>query len=228
MVLNTFGGLCDLVGRHRSSVVMRLLATVFLFSCTVTLTLTALQLYRDYNRGVMLIESRLSEIDGSYRGSLGEALLWGLAGADVAERAAPLPSFGAGPIIQDMIAIEKVRHYGETVAAVIAENRYVAEDACDLVEVVYEQLPVVLDPREAPKDGAPLVHEQLGTIGRREELLRHETHAVKRGAEETERDENRDPARPHRHHEKAAKRAHDRTRLAQLPYVRLPLIPKGE
>ena len=74
MVLNTFGGLCDLVGRHRSSVVMRLLATVFLFSCTVTLTLTALQLYRDYNRGVMLIESRLSEIDGSYRGSLGEAL----------------------------------------------------------------------------------------------------------------------------------------------------------
>ena len=74
MALNTFGGLCDLVGRHRSSVVMRLLATVFLFSCTVTLTLTALQLYRDYNRGVMLIESRLAEIDGSYRGSLGEAL----------------------------------------------------------------------------------------------------------------------------------------------------------
>jgi len=74
MALNTFGGLCDLVGRHRSSVAMRLLATVFLFSCTVTLTLTALQLYRDYHRGVMLIESRLAEIDGSYRGSLGEAL----------------------------------------------------------------------------------------------------------------------------------------------------------
>ena len=74
MALNTFGGMCDLVGRHRSSVVMRLLATVFLFSCTVTLTLTGLQLYRDYHRGVMLIESRLAEIDGSYRGSLGEAL----------------------------------------------------------------------------------------------------------------------------------------------------------
>src|SRR4249920_1037644 len=41
-------------------------------------------------------------------------------GADVAEHAAPLPSFGAGPIIQDLIAIEKVRHYGEAVAAVIA------------------------------------------------------------------------------------------------------------
>src|SRR5438552_2412056 len=51
-----------------------------------------------------------------------------LTGADVAARAAPLPSFGAGPIVQDMIATEKVRHYGETVATVIAENRYIAED----------------------------------------------------------------------------------------------------
>ena len=82
-------------------------------------------------------------------------------GADVAEHAAPLPSFGAGPIVQDMIAIEKVRHYGEAVAAVIAEDRYIAEDACDLIEVEYEPLPVVLDPFEAQKDGAPLVHEKL-------------------------------------------------------------------
>jgi CO/xanthine dehydrogenase Mo-binding subunit len=86
-----------------------------------------------------------------------------LTGADVAARAAPLPSFGAGPIIQDMIAIEKVRHYGETVAAVIAEDRYIAEDACDLIDVDYEKLPVVLDPLQARKDGAPLVHEKLET-----------------------------------------------------------------
>ncbi len=84
-------------------------------------------------------------------------------GADVQERAAPLPSFGAGPIVQDLIATEKVRHYGETVAAVVAENRYVAEDACDLIEVVYEQLPVVLDPVAAREEGATLVHEALGT-----------------------------------------------------------------
>ena len=62
-----------------------------------------------------------------------------------------------------MIAIEKVRHYGETVAAVIAENRYIAEDACDLIEVDYEPLPVVLDPFAAREEGAPLVHEALGT-----------------------------------------------------------------
>ncbi|WP_213776667.1 ATP-binding protein [Caballeronia sp. dw_276] len=74
MTLNTFGGLWDSVDRHRSSVVLRLLATVFLFSCMVTLTLTALQLYRDYDRGMALIESRLAEINESYRGSLGEAL----------------------------------------------------------------------------------------------------------------------------------------------------------
>ena len=84
-------------------------------------------------------------------------------GKDVAEHAAPLPSFGAGPIVQDMIAIEKVRHYGETVAAVIAEDRYIAEDACELIEVTYEQLPVVLDPVAAREEGAPLVHEALGT-----------------------------------------------------------------
>ncbi|MDX6597727.1 MAG: hypothetical protein QOE87_1614, partial [Gaiellales bacterium] len=84
-------------------------------------------------------------------------------GKDVSERANPLPSFGAGPIIQDMIAIEKVRHYGECVAAVVAENRYIAEDACDLIEVDYEPLPPVLDPFEARKEGGPLVHEKMGT-----------------------------------------------------------------
>ena len=86
-----------------------------------------------------------------------------LTGADVAATAAPLPSFGAGPIIQDMIAVEKVRHYGETVAAVVAEDRYIAEDACDLIEVQYEPLPVVLDPFAAQREDAPRVHEKLGS-----------------------------------------------------------------
>jgi CO/xanthine dehydrogenase Mo-binding subunit len=84
-------------------------------------------------------------------------------GADVTAHAAPLPSFGAGPIIQDLIAIEKVRHFGEAVAAVIAEDRYIAEDACDLIEVEYEPLPAVIDPFDAQAEDAPLVHEKLGT-----------------------------------------------------------------
>jgi len=81
-------------------------------------------------------------------------------GRDLADRVAPLPSFGG--ISQDLLAVDKVRHFGEAVAAVVAENRYIAEDACDLIEVDYEQLPVVLDPLEARKEGGALVHETLG------------------------------------------------------------------
>jgi CO/xanthine dehydrogenase Mo-binding subunit len=84
-------------------------------------------------------------------------------GADVAEHAAPLPSFGAGEIVQQILAVDKVRHYGEGVAVVVAEDRYVAEDACDLIDVVYEPLPAVLDPIAAQGEGAPLIHEALGS-----------------------------------------------------------------
>jgi PAS domain S-box-containing protein len=61
----------------RNSIGFRLLAAVLLFSSIVTLTLTALQLYLDYNREVSAIETRLDEIGGSYLGSLGESL-WNL------------------------------------------------------------------------------------------------------------------------------------------------------
>src|SRR3954452_21352370 len=61
----------------RSGVGPRLLAAVLLFSSVVTLTLTALQLYLDYNREVGLIETRLDEIGRSTTGSLGESL-WNL------------------------------------------------------------------------------------------------------------------------------------------------------
>lgn len=74
MVVNSVGSLFAPPGRFRHSVVLRLLATVLLFSCAVTLLLTALQLYRDYSRGVELIETRLSDIDRSNRDSLGEGL----------------------------------------------------------------------------------------------------------------------------------------------------------
>ncbi|MBR1172154.1 ATP-binding protein [Bradyrhizobium liaoningense] len=61
----------------RSGVGPRLLAAVLLFSSAVTLTLTALQLYLDYNREVGLIETRLDEIGRSTTGSLGDSL-WNL------------------------------------------------------------------------------------------------------------------------------------------------------
>jgi len=67
----------NLIGRLRSGIGFRLLVAVLLFSSAVTLTLTALQLYLDYDHEVGVIETRLDEIGRSYRASLGESL-WAL------------------------------------------------------------------------------------------------------------------------------------------------------
>ena len=61
----------------RSGIGFRLLAAVLLFSSLVTLTLTVLQLYLDYDHEVGVIETRLDEIGRSYLASLGESL-WAL------------------------------------------------------------------------------------------------------------------------------------------------------
>ncbi|MGD9764589.1 MAG: xanthine dehydrogenase family protein molybdopterin-binding subunit [Candidatus Binatia bacterium] len=60
------------------------------------------------------------------------------------------------------LAVDKVRFVGDLVAAVVATDRYVAEDALELVDVEYEPLPAVVDPEEGMKPGAPLVHEEWG------------------------------------------------------------------
>jgi carbon-monoxide dehydrogenase large subunit len=64
---------------------------------------------------------------------------------------------------QPLLAIDKARHVGEAIAVVVAETRTAAEDAAELVQPVLEPLPVVIDPEEALRAGAPLVHEGLGT-----------------------------------------------------------------
>jgi carbon-monoxide dehydrogenase large subunit len=60
------------------------------------------------------------------------------------------------------IAKDEVNHAGDVVAAVVATDRYVAQDALEFIEVDYEPLPAVVDMEEALKEGAPLVHEDLG------------------------------------------------------------------
>src|SRR3954449_101576 len=50
------------------------------------------------------------------------------------------------------LAVGKVRHVGDPVAAVVARTRALARDAAELVEVKYEPLPLVLDGEEALKD----------------------------------------------------------------------------
>ena len=84
-------------------------------------------------------------------------------GEDCEARMNPLPSFSAVPAHQYPIAVGKVRHVGEAVAAVVAENRRIAEDAVDLIKVEYEVLPAVVDPLKAIEPDAPVLHEAHGS-----------------------------------------------------------------
>jgi CO/xanthine dehydrogenase Mo-binding subunit len=59
------------------------------------------------------------------------------------------------------LARGKVRTVGEPIAVVVAESRYIAEDALDDIVVDVEPLPAVVDLEAALADGAPRIHEQL-------------------------------------------------------------------
>lgn len=58
-----------------------------------------------------------------------------------------------------VLEIDLVTFTGAGVAAVVAEDRYIAEDALELIDVDYEVLPVVVDAEKATQDGAPQIHE---------------------------------------------------------------------
>jgi CO/xanthine dehydrogenase Mo-binding subunit len=53
---------------------------------------------------------------------------------------------------------EKVRHYGDRVAAVAAESPEIAEEALEMIEVEYEPLPAVFYPLKAIQEDAPAIH----------------------------------------------------------------------
>jgi hypothetical protein len=58
------------------------------------------------------------------------------------------------------LAEDRVRFIGDEVAAVAADSEDIAEEALDLIEVEYEELPGVFDPREAMKPDAIKIHEE--------------------------------------------------------------------
>ncbi len=63
--------------------------------------------------------------------------------------------------ISDRLLLEKhIRYYGDDVAAVVAETEIAANQAVRALKVEYEELPFVLDAREALKEGAPIIHEE--------------------------------------------------------------------
>jgi len=67
-----------------------------------------------------------------------------------------------GRHLQPALARGRVRYVGEPIAVVVAESAYAAEDAAGLVEIEYEQLPVVLDPIEALESGAASLWDEGG------------------------------------------------------------------
>ncbi|MDX1745326.1 MAG: xanthine dehydrogenase family protein molybdopterin-binding subunit, partial [Halobacteriales archaeon] len=73
-----------------------------------------------------------------------------------------IPGPGVDPpeqLNRPVIAGEKVRHQGEVIAMVVAEDRYRARDAVAAIDVEYERLDAVVDPAEAIAGGAPTVHD---------------------------------------------------------------------
>lgn len=65
------------------------------------------------------------------------------------------------PYRAQLLAEEKVFRVGEPVAVVLAKNRYVAEDALELIEVEYDPLEAVTDPFSALREGAPQIHPDV-------------------------------------------------------------------
>ncbi|MFL5047216.1 MAG: xanthine dehydrogenase family protein molybdopterin-binding subunit [Xanthobacteraceae bacterium] len=83
-------------------------------------------------------------------------------GAEVTALATSLAVGVRAPIQCWPIAVDRVRYMGEPVAVVVAQDRYLAEDALDLIDVEYEALPAVVDPLAALEPSAPVLHEGLG------------------------------------------------------------------
>jgi CO/xanthine dehydrogenase Mo-binding subunit len=89
-----------------------------------------------------------------------------VAGVALALSGAELAAGHGGPIVhgpvyrdQPALAIDKVRHVGEPVAAIVAADLDAAREAADLVEIEYEPLPAILDVESALDAGAALIHE---------------------------------------------------------------------
>ena len=86
-----------------------------------------------------------------------------LTGDDVAAMSQPFPVGVPIPPKYYSCAVDKVRYVGEPVAVVVADSRYIAEDALDMIEVEYEPLPVVMDIEEAAEPDAPILHDNIGS-----------------------------------------------------------------
>ncbi|MCY3804956.1 MAG: xanthine dehydrogenase family protein molybdopterin-binding subunit [bacterium] len=76
-----------------------------------------------------------------------------LTGADLAAVGRPLGSVIRGATEHHVVAVDVARYAGEPVAVVVAQDRYLAEDAAELVDVDYEPLDAIVDPQAAAEAG---------------------------------------------------------------------------
>jgi 2-furoyl-CoA dehydrogenase large subunit len=103
--------------------------------------------------------AKITRIDAG--GALAREGVWAvITGEEVRKLSDPFLIALKAPIDQWSLAVERVRYVGEPVALVVAESRYLAEDAAELVAVDYEPLEAVIDPQYARLASAPLLHAQ--------------------------------------------------------------------
>ncbi len=106
--------------------------------------------------------ARIVSIDVSRARALPGVILV-VTGKELAETTGPVLGFASPPVVQYALAIDRVRHVGEGVVAVVAEDRYIAEDALELIDVEFEELPIVSDPMEAlNSSGDSVLHPDRG------------------------------------------------------------------
>ena len=93
------------------------------------------------------------------------AKAWSIEGVKAIVTGKDEPNHYQGKSIRDIPVLcwDKVRFIGDRVAAVAAESRDAAEEALNLIEVEYEELPAVFDPLEAMKPGAPILHDDASS-----------------------------------------------------------------
>jgi carbon-monoxide dehydrogenase large subunit len=88
-------------------------------------------------------------------------------GKDISQKIGPVPCGAASPEMKmpdhRVLATDKVYWVGHPVAMVVADNKYAARDAVDLIEVDYDEQPAVTDEEKAADPKSPVIHEKLGT-----------------------------------------------------------------
>ncbi len=84
-------------------------------------------------------------------------------GEDVLRWSSPFVVGVKQPMEHWCLAVDRVRYVGEPLALVVADSRYVAEDALELIRVSYETLPHVVSIEDAIAADAPVLHGKVGT-----------------------------------------------------------------